>query len=199
LDRFPKWLKRKAANMISIKYVLLFLLRAAVFLVERFWPEEQEEEEVLMPQNNQLEYSDNEEESEDEDIPVLRYSFASGSDLSMQSLLETSPGHEHIMHYYNNRGEDLLRTPIVASPLLMRGIIALTPRNSPARPIPLVRGDEVVPLEEQLVHHIILNRGRTVVDRQQPRLRTNKAEELRRAEILRKIEMAKVSKQRRWG
>jgi hypothetical protein len=119
LDRCPKWLKRKAANMISIKYVLFFLQRVSAFLLQRFWPEEQEQEEVLMPQNNMLEYSDNEEESEDEDNPVLIYSFATGSDLSMQSLLETSPGHEHIMHYYKNKGEDLLRTPIVASPLLM--------------------------------------------------------------------------------
>ena len=90
------------------------------------------------------------------------------------------------MHFFNENGEGRLRTPVVASP---RGILALSPRTNQARPVPLIRGEERLEVQQQLVFNVLYNRGRPAVNRQVPR--TNKTTRLRREAILKQIQEAR--------
>ena len=93
------------------------------------------------------------------------------------------------MHFFNENGEGRLRTPVVASPMMARGILALSPRTNQARPVPLIRGEERLEVQQQLVFNVLYNRGRPAVNRQVPR--TNKTTRLRREAILKQIQEAR--------
>ena len=152
-DCFLKWLKKKTAYMMTIKCILMH----AYSKTSRGFG-----------QKNKKKFSCQNKIKREEEIPVFSYSFAYGIDVSIQSLAMSQ------LYIISIIGEYLLIIPIVASPLLMRGILDDTPRNSPARPVTLVRGEEVVPVEEQIVHHKFMNCGWTFVDQEYATKNKNK-------------------------